>query len=214
MASRHLSRSIAMQILYEWDFRGKADAALPAILSRNLQEFGPGLEDLSFVKELVEGSLAKREKIDQIIEKVAPEWPIDQIAMVDRNILRVGIYELLYSDHSAVPPKVAINEAIELAKSFGGETSGKFVNGVLGTIYREMGEPMKEYPSRKEKEAIAEEEKKKEASEEEKLADEPSGTADGSSDGGRGVAPASLEVGEGKEKIKIKAKPKKKTKKK
>ena len=162
MASRHLSRSIAMQILYEWDFRGKDDAALSAIIARNLLEFGPGLEDLSFAKELVSGALTKREKIDQIIEKVAPEWPIDQIAMVDRNILRVGIYELLYSDHSAVPPKVAINEAIELAKSFGGETSGRFVNGVLGTIYREMGEPMKEYPSRKEKEAMEEAEKKTE----------------------------------------------------
>lgn len=148
-----------MQTLYEWDFRGKDDAALAQITARNVQEFGPGLEDASFVSDLISGALAKRERIDAIIEKVAPEWPIEQIAMVDRNVLRVGIYELLYSDHSAVPPKVAINEAIELAKSFGGETSGRFVNGVLGTIYREMGEPMKEYPSRKEKEAMAETEK-------------------------------------------------------
>lgn len=151
MASRHLARSIAMQSLYEWDFRGKDDAKLDDIIERNLSEFGPGLEEAAFVKAIVLGALAKRKLIDAIIEKAAPEWPIEQVAMVDRNILRVGIFELLFGDREAVPPKVAINEAIELAKGFGGETSGKFVNGVLGTIYREIGEPMKDYPKRGEK---------------------------------------------------------------
>src|SRR3989344_4242685 len=142
MASRHLARSIAMQTLYEWDFRGKDDANLPELIERNMLEFGPGLDERKFVEALIHGALGKREVIDQIIEKAAPEWPIEQVAMVDRNILRIGIFELLFSDREAVPPKVAINEAIELAKSFGGETSGRFVNGVLGTIYREIGEPM------------------------------------------------------------------------
>lgn len=145
MASRHLSRSIAMQTLYEWDFNDRDSAALPAILEKNIREFAPGLDDSGFPKHLVEGVIEKVDKLDAIIEKAAPEWPIQQIAVVDRNILRLGLYELLFGDHSAVPPKVAINEAIELAKSFGGESSGKFVNGVLGTIYRELGEPGKEH---------------------------------------------------------------------
>ena len=148
MASRHLSRSIAMQTLYEWDFNGADPAVLGAIMKKNLEEFGPGLDDQEFPRHLVEGVIEKRENLDTIIEKAAPEWPISQIAVVDRNILRLGLYELLYGDYNAVPPKVAINEAIELAKSFGGESSGKFVNGVLGTVYREMGEPGKEHARR------------------------------------------------------------------
>ena len=151
MASRHLSRSIAMQTLYEWDFNGRDIAAVGAILDKNMQEFGPGLEDQSFSRELVRGVLDKQGKLDAIIEKAAPEWPLEQIATVDRNVLRLGLYELLFGDYAAVPPKVAINEAIELAKSFGGEASGRFVNGVLGTVYREMGEPGKEHPPRVEK---------------------------------------------------------------
>jgi N utilization substance protein B len=140
MASRHLSRSIAMQTLYEWDFYGKKNEILGEALERNIQEFGPGLEDKEFPKRLVEGVVKNIDIIDKIIEKTAPEWPIEQINMVDRNILRLGLYELLYADPNEVPPKVAINEAIELAKSFGGESSGRFVNGVLGTVYREMVE--------------------------------------------------------------------------
>lgn len=151
MASRHLSRSIAMQTLYEWDFNGRDNAALNAVLEKNLQEFGPGLEDKEFPRHLALGVVEKIDKIDAIIEKAAPEWPMDQIAVVDRNVLRLGLYELLFGDYSAVPPKVAINEAIELAKNFGGESSGKFVNGVLGTVYREMGEPGKEHSPRHEK---------------------------------------------------------------
>ena len=140
MANRHLSRSIVMQSLYEWDFRGKDKAILSEILTRNIQEFAPGLPDTTFIFDLADNVVGKLEKIDQIIERCAPEWPIDQITVVDRNILRMGIYELLYSNKDEVPPKVAINEAIELAKTFGGESSGRFVNGVLGTIYKEMEE--------------------------------------------------------------------------
>ena len=141
MASRHLARSIAMQTLYEWDFsRWKDDVSKS--LERNIEEFGPGLEDINkkFIRTLVNGVLERREAIDRIIEKAAPEWPLDQITMVDRNVLRLGLFELLYGNKEEVPPKVAINEAIELAKNFSGESSGKFVNGVLGTVFRELGE--------------------------------------------------------------------------
>ena len=138
MSSRHLSRSIAMQSLYEWDFYGQKKSSLNKIVERNIKNFGPGLEDLNFVWELVNGVVEYLPKIDKIIEKAAPEWPVSQIPIVDRNILRIGLYELLYSDKEEVPPKVAINEAIELAKSFSGKTSGKFVNGVLGTVFKEI----------------------------------------------------------------------------
>ena len=144
MASRHLSRSVAMQSLYEWDFRGKKMELLPEIVAHNTREFAPGIEETEFIPDLVNGVIAKVSEIDKIIEKAAPQWPLDQIAMVDRAVLRLGIYELLFGNHEEVPPKVAINESIELAKTFGGNASGKFVNGVLGTIYREIGEPGKD----------------------------------------------------------------------
>lgn len=130
-----------MQTLYEWDFSGqKKDVA--DFLEKNIAEFGPGLqeENKEFVRTLVKGALEHRQAIDQIIEKAAPEWPLGQITMVDRNVLRLGLFELLYGNKEEVPPKVAINEAIELAKNFSGESSGKFVNGVLGTVYRELEE--------------------------------------------------------------------------
>ncbi len=138
MASRHLARSIALQTLFEWDFKGKPEKdKLLAIAKRNIEMFG-GKEmkypDLTL--RIVEGVFDKLEYLDEIISKAAPEWPIDKIAIVDRNVLRIGIFELLYSNPEEVPPKVAINEAIELAKGFGGINSGKFVNGVLGTVYR------------------------------------------------------------------------------
>lgn len=138
MASRHLSRSIAMQSLYEWDFYNKEKETLEKITERNIGNFGPGLESLDFIWDLVHGVEKHLPDLDKIIEKAAPEWPISQIPIVDRNVLRLGLYELLYSDKEQVPPKVAINEAIELAKTFAGKTSGKFVNGVLGTIYNEL----------------------------------------------------------------------------
>ena len=151
MANRHLSRSIAMQCLYEWDFNGKKSEELDEIIKKNTEEFGPGMGDTAFIRFLAENTVSNIDKIDPLIEKCAPEWPLDQVTIVDRNILRLGIYELLFGNYEEVPPKVAINESIELAKSFGGESSGRFVNGVLGTIYRELGEPMKNDSSKKEK---------------------------------------------------------------
>lgn len=132
-----------MQSLYEWDFYGKQEKTLKSIVEKNIKEFGPGLEDLSLVWQIMDGVVANLSKIDKIIEKAAPEWPIEQINMVDRNVLRIGLFELIYGKKDEVPPKVAINEAIELAKNFGGESSGRFVNGVLGTVYREMENPKK-----------------------------------------------------------------------
>lgn len=182
-----------MQTLYEWDFRGKDDAAVDALIERNRTEFGPGLEDEGFVAELVHGILKRREKIDAVIEKTAPEWPIDQVAMVDRNVLRLGIFELLFSDREAVPPKVAINEAIELAKSFGGETSGRFVNGVLGTIYRELGEPMKDFPPRGEKDEEVQ------SGAEGKRGESPSPEAPTSAEAAADKSEDQVEKGDGKE---------------
>ena len=127
-----------MQSLYEWDFGGLKPDLLEKIVERNIEEFGPGLEDKDFVWELINGVVLHLKDIDKIIEKAAPEWPLDQITVVDRNVLRIGLYELLFSNKEEVPPKVAINEAIELAKSFGGESSGRFINGVLGTVYNEI----------------------------------------------------------------------------
>lgn len=144
MASRHLSRSIAMQSLYEWDFNGRKPDFLDKIVERNIKEYGPGLENADFVWQLIRGVMEHIPKIDKIIEKSAPEWPLEQITIVDRNVLRIGLYELLYANKEEVPPKVAINEAIELAKTFGGESSGKFINGVLGTVYKEIGGPQEE----------------------------------------------------------------------
>lgn len=156
MANRHLQRSVAMQSLFEWDFQGRHDDNIDEIVVRNVQEFAPGIEDFEFVKNLVKGTLKKRSIIDALIEKCAPEWPLDQVTVIDRNILRLGIFELMHGNYGEVPPKVAINESIELAKTFGGESSARFVNGVLGTIYREMGEPMKDDSSKKHKEVIEE----------------------------------------------------------
>ncbi len=140
MASRHLSRSIVMQSLYEWDFYGKKDGALNTIIDRNIQDFGPGLEDVTFVHQLADGVVNHLADIDTIIEKSAPEWPLAQIPIIDRNVLRIGLCELLYSNKKEVPPKVAINEAIELAKTFSGKISGKFINGVLGTVFKQLEE--------------------------------------------------------------------------
>ena len=139
MASRHLSRSIVLQSLYEWDFYHKK-GELKEIVERNIKNFGPGLEELDFIWQLVDGVVKHMSGLDNIIEKAAPEWPIAQIAIIDRNVLRMGLYELLYANKDEVPPKVAINEAIELAKTFSGQTSGKFINGVLGTVYKKLKE--------------------------------------------------------------------------
>src|SRR3989338_11120835 len=155
MASRHLSRSVAMQSLYEWDFRGRKQEDLPSIIHRNVKEFAAGLEDTTFVSQLMAGVMEHLSELDQIIEKAATQWPLEQIAVVDRNVLRLGLYELLFGNREEVPPKVAINESIELAKSFGGESSGKFVNGVLWTVYREIGEPGKDHVKSSEDEHVS-----------------------------------------------------------
>jgi len=143
MANRHLARSIVLQTLYEWDFSGqKLDPK--GVLKRNATEFAPDAQNQKFMNNLLEGVLDKQKDLNNVIVKAAPEWPIEKISVMDRNILRIGLFELLFADREQVPPKVAINEAIELAKKFGGETSGKFINGVLGAVYKEMGEPGKD----------------------------------------------------------------------
>lgn len=137
MSSRHLSRSIVFQTLFEWDFLNQQGNP-EEILERNLKLFGEGLKDEDYPKKLLKGIIEHWEEINRIIAEGAPEWPLDQINIVDRNILRIGVYELLYTDPKEVPPKVAINEAVELAKSFSNDSSRRFVNGVLGTVYRQL----------------------------------------------------------------------------
>jgi len=149
MANRHVARSIVLQSLYEWDFSGTPSINPKEVIKRNTEEFAPGIAQAGFMEVLLKGIIDKIPELDMIIEKAAPEWPIDKISIIDRNILRLGLYELLFADRKEVPAKVAINEAIELAKSFGGDTSSKFVNGVLGAVYKEMGEPGKEEVSKK-----------------------------------------------------------------
>lgn len=137
MPNRHLARCIAMQSLYQWDFKGQPTAVLPAIIDQNLEEFGNGLEEeTEFIKNTVDGVIEHQKEIDEIISKYAPNWPLEQITLIDRNILRIGIFELKFNNE--IPNKVAINEAIEVAKTYGGPTSGKFINGVLGAIFKDM----------------------------------------------------------------------------
>ncbi len=149
MANRHLARSTVLQALFEWDFCNKQNDKVHGILERDSAEFATGLGDPAFMEKLLDGVVSKRKEIDLIIEKAAPDWPIDKISIIDRNILRIGLYELLFSERKEVPAKVAINEAIELAKTYGGDTSGRFVNGVLGAVYKELGEPGKDEVSKK-----------------------------------------------------------------
>ncbi len=154
MANRHLSRSIVLQSLFEWDLNALEKKDVHEVLERNVTEFAPNKTDLPFMEKLLDGVMAKQPELDLVIEKAAPEWPIDRISPVDRNILRLGLYELLFADRSEVPAKVAINEAIELAKQFGGDNSSRFVNGVLGAVYKEIGEPGKEEIGKKRKKDI------------------------------------------------------------
>jgi len=137
MSNRHLARTLVLQALFQWDFNGQKEN-LQQLLEQNKEEFASGFDDQNFSKELIAGIAGKIPEIDSLIKKYAPEWPLEQITTVDRNVLRLGLFELLYSKKEEVPPKVAINEAIELAKTFGGESSGKFINGVLGTVYKEI----------------------------------------------------------------------------
>lgn len=143
MANRHLARSVVLQTLFEWDTTSAPADKTAEMLVRNAAEFGGSETDKPFMENLLSGVLAKQADLDLIITKAAPDWPLERIAPIDRNILRIGLYELLFADRAQVPPKVAINEAIELAKVFGGDSSGRFVNGVLGAVYKEIGEPGK-----------------------------------------------------------------------
>lgn len=141
-SNRHLGRIVALQTLYEYEFRIQSEdktANVDDILSHNLQRYESAIEDKSFVETLVKGVLGEQTDLDSKIQPIAPDWPIDQIARIDRNILRIGLYELLHQA-DLIPPKVAINEAVELAKAFGSDNSSKFINGVLGTAYRTLVE--------------------------------------------------------------------------
>lgn len=151
MANRHLARSIVLQTLFEWDSIEGDKGNVKEIYDRNVEEFAPDSRDDRFMQDLLKGVLAKQKDIDLIIVKAAPDWPLEKISTVDRNILRIGLYELLFGDRDQVPAKVAINEAIELAKTFGGDSSGRFINGVLGAVYKEIGEPGKNEMGSKEK---------------------------------------------------------------
>lgn len=154
MSNRHLSRSVALQTLFEFDVRDEftvGENDISARLHTNITEFAPGLSDETFAANIVKGVLSKHKTLDELIEKAAPDWPLEKIPGVDRNILRIGLFELLFQDHTQVPPKVAIDQAIELGKSFGGEATARFINGVLGRVYKEMGEPGKAEPSKKAK---------------------------------------------------------------
>ena len=154
MANRHLSRSIVLQSLFEWDLNNLEKKAVEEVMDRNIDEFAANKIDRPFMDKLLDGVMVKQGELDQVIEKAAPEWPIDRISPVDRNILRLGLYELLFADRSEVPAKVAINEAIELAKQFGGDNSSRFINGVLGAVYKEIGEPGKDEQSTRRKKAV------------------------------------------------------------
>jgi N utilization substance protein B len=158
MSNRHLARTIALQTLFAWDFNGKKDSDIERLTAENFANFAPNFDDGGFVKDLVAGVRDNVNKIDKYIVKYATEWPLDQITTIDRNILRLGIYELLFT---GVPPRVVINEAIEIGKSFGGDSSGKFVNGVLGALYNDEPEIQKR-DNKEEAEAAKSEENKNE----------------------------------------------------
>lgn len=141
-SNRHLGRIVALQSLYEYEFRVQSEdtsANINDILSRNLDRYETTIDDKDFVEKLVKGVLDEKDDLDAKIQPIAPDWPIDQIAKIDCNILRIGLYELLHQAKQ-IPPKVAINEAVELAKAFGSDNSSKFINGVLGTAYRTLVE--------------------------------------------------------------------------
>lgn len=134
--NRHLARTIVMQVLYEWDFRGQDVTRLPDLIAYVRAEFAPDIDDGGYVERQVQAVVAHRAEIDELLEHFAPHWNMQTMTAVDRNILRLGAYELRYDEE--IPSRAAINEAIELGKAFGGDASGKFVNGVLGAIYKDM----------------------------------------------------------------------------
>ena len=155
MSNRHIGRTLALQTLFELDMLETLSLSkeeVSAIVLRNRDEFAEGYNDTNFVIDLVVDVEKRLITLDDIIVRAAPDWPLAKINTIDRNILRLGLCELLFGDRGQVPPKVAIDEAIELAKAFGGDTSGKFINGVLGAIYKEMGEPEKAQSTKTKKE--------------------------------------------------------------
>lgn len=162
MATRHFCRSILFQSLYEWDFyrtKENKEVDLMKIIERNMQDALPLIDEPDFVYRLAKNLIDHFDEIDNMIRKTAPAWPLEQINLTDRNILRLGISELVFGPKDEVPPKVAINEAIELAKTFGSESSSKFINGVLGTIYRQMIDEGLIKEQKSEKQASQEEQK-------------------------------------------------------
>ncbi len=165
MSNRHLARTMAMQCLFEWDFNGQDGSKIDAIVAHVKDEFAPDFDDGGYLKKQIEGVIERLPEIDETLEHFAPEWPIAEMTNADRNILRLAVYELKFDDK--IPAKVAINEAIELGKTFSGKPAGKFINGVMGAVYRDMlakGE-IKEVDKKREEEKAAEA-KAQEASEE------------------------------------------------
>ncbi len=159
-SNRHLGRIIALQTLYEEEFRlecNDKDFKLKDVLERNIKRYADMVDDRSFIEQLVAGVDDKKFELDLLLQPIAPDWPIEQIARMDRLVLRIGAYELVHN--ADVPPKVVINEAVELAKAFGGENSSKFINGVLGTLLRQREEPETPVPAKKAKKSKDEEAK-------------------------------------------------------
>lgn len=157
-SNRHLGRIIALQTLYEQDFRLEANDQnfkVDEVLRRNIHRYKDMVDDVAFIEQLVKGVSKRQQQLDATLQPVAPEWPISQIARMDRVILRIGLFEL--QDQKDVPPKVVINEAVELAKAFGGENSSKFINGVLGTVLRQQTEekPIKKATTSKKRQVKA-----------------------------------------------------------
>ncbi len=165
MSHRYLSRTLAVQTLFEFDFSSSEERDIDEILRYNFQEFAPEFNDEGFAQELVKGVLEHKEVIDISIQKYATEWPLEQITGIDRNILRLGIFEMMF--HEQIPARVAINEAIEIAKAYGGEASSKFVNGVLGALYKDILPTIKDKEDRLKK--VQEEKKEKKISNSPKL---------------------------------------------
>lgn len=158
-SNRHLGRIVCLQSLYEYEFRKEAEdenVDIDSIIAKNIEPYAKALGDTDFVRNLTKGVYGKIDELDKTLQPIAPEWPIASISSIDRNILRMGLYELTYAK-AEVPPKVAINEAVELAKAFGSDNSSKFINGVLGTVFREQeGEAQKNAKSEKKSETDSE----------------------------------------------------------
>lgn len=173
MSNRYTSRTLAVQTLYEWDFRDLAGDTVEEVLGYNFSEFAPDFDDEGFASRIIKGVITHRDEIDSFITTYAPEWPLDQITIIDRNILRIGVYEMVYDED--IPARVAINESIELAKAYGGASSSKFVNGVLGSIFKSVADRI----AVKEERLAHVYEEKKRAKEEAKAAKESAKTSDG-----------------------------------